>query len=166
MDASHRGFGPARGVNRPRLVRLIAAGGGVGFARYAPGTVASAAAAFVGAGLLKFPPVALIAAAVAASLGGFWAVRAARVDGDPGWVVADEIAGQLIALMGLRHPSGIGLLAAFVLFRLLDIVKPGPVGWADRQTGPFGIMADDIIAGLIAAGLLLGLRTAWPSALG
>ena len=153
-------------MNRVSLPELIAAGGGAGFSPYAPGTAGSAVAALVGAGLLKLHPTALITAALTASLVGFWAVRAARVDGDPGWVVIDEFAGQLIALLGLAHPSGTGLLAAFLLFRLLDIVKPGPIGWADRQTGAFGIMADDIVAGLIAAGLLLGLRAAWPGALG
>lgn len=145
-----------------RIARLIAAGGGAGFSPYAPGTVGSAAAAFIGAGLLKFPPAPLIAAALAATLGGFWAIRAARVEGDPGWVVIDEIAGQLIALLGLSHPSGLGLLSAFLLFRLLDILKPGPIGWADRQSGAFGIMADDIIAGLITAGVLFSIRAAWP----
>ncbi len=153
-------------MSRLGLTGLIAAGGGLGFAPYAPGTVASAAAAFVGAGLLKLPPVVLIAAAVVTSLGGFWAVRTAHVEGDPGWVVIDEVAGQFIALLGLSHPSGIGLLAAFLLFRLLDILKPGPVGWADRQSDAFGIMADDVIAGLVAAGVLFAARTVWPGALG
>ncbi len=40
-----------------------------------------------------------------------------------------------------------GLLAAFLMFRLLDVAKPGPIGWADRQGGAAGIMADDLIAG-------------------
>lgn len=149
-----------------RIARLIAAGGGAGFSPYAPGTVASAAAVFVGAGLLKLPPAVLIAAALAATLGGFWAVRAARVEGDPGWVVIDEFAGQLIALLGISHPSGLGLLSAFLPFRLLDILKPGPIGWADRQSGAFGIMADDIIAGLITAGVLFSIRAVWPGVLG
>ena len=147
-----------------RVARLIAAGGGLGYAPAAPGTVASAAAAFVGAALLRWPPWALAVASVAAAAGGFWAVRAARVEGDPGWVVIDEIAGQLLALLGLAHPSGVGVLTAFVLFRVLDIAKPGPVGWADRQSGALGIIADDVVAGLIAAGVLLALRMVWPGA--
>jgi phosphatidylglycerophosphatase A len=69
-------------------------------------------------------------------------------------VVIDEFAGQWIALLPLSHPSPLGLLAAFVLFRLLDITKPGPIGWADRQHGPLGVMADDVIAGGIAAVVL------------
>ena len=57
-----------------------------------------------------------------------------------------------------------GLAAAFVLFRLFDITKWGPVGWADRRHGSFAIMADDVIAGLIAAALLLligAIRPQW-----
>ena len=53
-----------------------------------------------------------------------------------------------------------GLVLAFVGFRLLDIVKPGPVGWADRQPGAFGIMADDILAGAGVALTLLAARWA------
>jgi phosphatidylglycerophosphatase A len=56
----------------------------------------------------------------------------------------------------------IGCILAFVLFRLFDITKLGPVGWADRQHGAFGIMADDVIAGLIAALLLSALRMLLP----
>ena len=67
-------------------------------------------------------------------------------------MVVDEIAGQWIAMLGLgRRPQARGLLAAFALFRLLDIIKPGPIGWADRKRGPLGVMGDDIIAGAIAA---------------
>jgi phosphatidylglycerophosphatase A len=65
-------------------------------------------------------------------------------------------------MLGLAGTAWPGLLAAFVMFRLLDITKPGPVGWADRQPGAFGIMADDVIAGVLAAAILFGLRLCWP----
>jgi phosphatidylglycerophosphatase A len=81
-------------------------------------------------------------------------------------VVIDEFAGQWIAMLGLARPAWPGLLAAFVLFRLLDITKPGPVGWADRQPGAVGIMADDVIAGVLAAAILFAIRIAWPDLLG
>jgi phosphatidylglycerophosphatase A len=45
---------------------------------------------------------------------------------------------------------------------LLDITKPGPIGWADRQSGAAGIMADDVIAGAITAGILWALGSRWP----
>ena len=75
----------------------------------------------------------------------------AGIQGDPGWVVIDEFAGQWITLVPLHHLSAVGLILAFVLFRFFDITKLGPVGWADRQHGAFGVMADDVIAGAIAA---------------
>ena len=89
---------------------------------------------------------------------GAWAIAAGGVTGDPGWVVIDEIAGQWIALLALPRPAPLWLLAAFVLFRALDVAKPGPVGWADRQRGAVWVMADDVIAGALAAALLLALR--------
>lgn len=74
---------------------------------------------------------------------------------DPSEVVVDEYAGVLIALAFVpwQWPW---VVAAFVLFRIFDITKPGPVGWADRKlTGTWGVMMDDLIAGLLA-GLILG----------
>lgn len=148
------------------LARWIAAGLGTGYAPVAAGTVASAVAALVGAALLWWSPFALLAAALLATLGGVWAVRAARVDGDPGWVVIDEFAGQWITMLALGSVTLRGVLAAFVLFRILDVTKLGPVGWADRQHGAIGVMADDVIAGILAALILWALRALWPGALG
>ncbi|HET9019370.1 MAG TPA: phosphatidylglycerophosphatase A [Acetobacteraceae bacterium] len=136
----------------------IAAGLGLGRAPAAPGTVASAAAVLLGAVLLAWSPWALAAASVAATLGGIWAIRAAAAGDDPGWVVIDEVAGQWITLLALPRPAPLWLLAGFVLFRVLDIAKPGPVGWADRRHDPLGVMLDDVIAGAIGAALLLAAR--------
>ena len=146
--------------------RLIASGFGCGFAPFAPGTLASAATLLPGVLMLRFYPAVLPAAALIAALAGLWAIRAAHVVGDPGWVVIDEIAGQLLALCGLAHASVAGVLAAFIIFRLLDVAKPGPIGWADRQGGPAGIMADDVIAGAITAGILWAIGSRWPALLG
>jgi phosphatidylglycerophosphatase A len=57
------------------------------------------------------------------------------------------------------------LLAAFIIFRLLDITKPEPIAWADRQGGAAGIMADDLLAGAITAGILWAIRSQWPDLL-
>jgi phosphatidylglycerophosphatase A len=142
--------------------RLVAAGLGTGRTPLAPGTFASAFAVVVGAGLLALSPWWLALAALLASVGGFIVIERAGVQGDPGWVVIDEFAGQWITLLALPRPTLAGMLLAFILFRLFDVTKLGPVGWADRQHGTFGIMADDIIAGVIAAVLLLAARLAWP----
>src|SRR5258708_11610003 len=109
-----------------RVSRLVAGGGGWGFVPFAPGPVASAIALLLGALLMQPSPDLLPAAVLFAAFGGVWAIRAARIEGDPGWVVIDEFAGQWLALCGLSHASLPGLLAAFIVFRLLDVTKPGP----------------------------------------
>lgn len=82
---------------------------------------------------------------------------------DPGWIVVDETAGMLVALAGVAtSPTPFGVLIAFVLFRLLDIVKPWPVSWADRQPGAAGVMLDDLVAGGLALALLALSRMAFP----
>ena len=69
-------------------------------------------------------------------------------------IVADEIAGMWLALALLPQVWGLAL-AAFALFRWLDIVKPGPVGWLDREVkGGLGVMLDDVVAGLITGTVL------------
>jgi phosphatidylglycerophosphatase A len=148
------------------LARLIASGCGCGCVPYAPGTAASAVAALSGALLMQLSPYALPAAVLIATFGGLWAIHAANVKGDPGWVVIDEFAGQWFALFGLARASFTGIIAAFLIFRVLDIAKPGPVGWADRQKGAAGVMADDVIAGAIAAGILWAVTAHWPEAFG
>ena len=141
------------------MSRLVASAFGVGFFPLAPGTAGSAAALLVGAALLSGPPWLLPLGAALVAGAGFLAVQHAVTDpnSDPGWVVIDEVAGQWIAMLGLGGVSITGLAAAFLGFRALDIWKPGPVGWADRQAGAFGIMADDILAG---AGVALALCAA------
>lgn len=131
-------------------VRAIASLGGVGFLRPAPGSWGSLAVM----PLAFFPPwVALLAAVFFTTLG-YWALtRLPETGDDPGWVVIDEAAGQSLALAAAT--GWLSVLLAFALFRLFDITKPGPVGWADRRKGPVGVMADDVIAGAMAAAVLL-----------
>ena len=78
---------------------------------------------------------------------------------DPGKVVVDEVAGQLIALLPISW-SYIGdapilYITAFLLFRLFDIVKPYPARKFESLKGGWGIMADDLIAGVYAAVLVV-----------
>jgi phosphatidylglycerophosphatase A len=148
------------------LARFIASGCGCGFVPLAPGTVASALTLLPGALLLSAYPALLPLTAAVVVLAGLWAIRAATVDGDPGWVVVDEVAGQLLALYGLAHLSLLGMLWALLIFRALDVAKPGPIGWADRQGGAAGIMADDVIAGAVTAGILWAVGRHWPALLG
>lgn len=130
--------------------RRIASLGGVGHLRPGPGTWGSA----VVLPLALLPGWALALVALGFTLAGFWALaRLPEAEQDPSWVVIDEAAGMTLALVFAQ--GLLGVVLAFALFRLFDIVKWGPVGWADRQKGPFGVMADDLIAGAMAAGLVL-----------
>ena len=76
---------------------------------------------------------------------------------DPGEVVIDEIVGQIITFLATPKVSWIWLLAGFFLFRAFDIVKPFPARRAERLPGGWGIMLDDVIAGLYALIVLVVL---------
>lgn len=144
-----------------RMAWLVATLGGVGRLRPAPGSWGSAVvlpAAILG-------PAACFGLALLLTALGLWATRRLIGEGsnaDPSWVVVDEGAGQLLALATLPQVSAPGLALAFLLFRLFDITKPGPVGWADRRHGAIGVMLDDLVAGALAAVLLLALRAMLP----
>jgi len=136
------------------LSRLLATGFGLGFIPLAPGTAASAAAAVafrLALHDLAWPFYVLLVAALfvgGRSAAGSYAAELGRPD--PARIVIDEICGQLIALAFL--PAGwlpVGL--SFALFRFFDIIKPGPIRRLERLPGGWGIMADDVAAGLAAA---------------
>jgi phosphatidylglycerophosphatase A len=145
--------------------RLIATFFGAGLMRPAPGTWGSLAALPVAWAVhVLGGPWALALGALLAFGIGWWATQvetAGRDDPDPSEIVIDEVAGMWIALLPVSFGAagrGVdvlalwpGIVAAFVLFRLFDIWKPGPVGWADRRHDPLGVMLDDVIAGVFAA---------------
>ncbi len=142
---------------------MVAGGFGCGLAPRAAGTVASAAATLIAAGLLAISPALLPLGVSLALLSGFWAINRLGVTNDPGWVVVDEIAGQWIALLAAVRAGAPALIAGFVLFRVFDILKPGPIRWAERLPGAAGVMADDLLAGIAAASLLLAARLMFPA---
>lgn len=79
---------------------------------------------------------------------------------DPGAIVIDEVVGMAVALLGLPLTPAT-IIGGFILFRLLDIIKPFPVGWLDRRlSGGTGIVADDVAAGIIA-NLILRVLLVW-----
>lgn len=147
------------------MSRFIATFFGVGLMPLAPGTWGSAAAIPAAWAIHATGGFAgLLAATLAVTLTGWWAIAEAtrgRDDPDPGEIVIDEVAGQWVALLPVSLGATLsgasfpqlwpGILAAFVLFRLFDILKPGPVGWADRLHTPLGVMLDDVFAGIAAA---------------
>lgn len=138
----------------------IATGMGVGYAPLAPATVASAVALMLWVAIpLESNSAGLFA--VIASTFAIGCLAAHRIsqpdDEDPPRVVWDEFVGMWTTFLFLPR-TWPWLLAAFFLFRLLDIVKPPPIRRLERLPGGIGIMADDLAAGLIAAGLLNGIR--------
>jgi phosphatidylglycerophosphatase A len=136
----------------------VATAGGIGNAPIAPGTVASfVALAIVWA--VPFSPLGLVLTLLlVVAIGGWAAGRAERLlaTKDPGRVVIDEIAGMLLSVVALPRSFGL-LLAAFLLFRLLDILKPFPIRQSESLPGGLAIMLDDLIAGAFTLALLWGL---------
>ncbi len=141
--------------------RLIASLGGIGLLPKAPGTWGSLAALLLGMALLAAGGrLALAAGIIVATLAGLWAIPRAGGEADPGWVVIDEVAGMWLAMLPLPAPHWLGGTLAFACFRVLDIVKPGPIGVVDRWPGRVGVMGDDLLAGVVAAALVWAAQAA------
>jgi len=126
---------------------------GAGRAPIVPGTVGTLAAVPLAVLAEHFLPAwGFLAAALGIAILGVWASGvAARVMAvrDPGQVVIDEVAGYFVTLLFL--PAGAWtLLLGFILFRAMDIIKPQPARWAEGLPGGWGIVADDLIAGVYA----------------
>lgn len=160
-----------------RIATAIATVGGIGRIPWAPGTfgtlpaipIAWAAHWAGGITALVFVTAVIIAL-------GWWATSA-YLEGrqeDPKEVVIDEVAGMLITLLPLSWGLSMspvephvfpwpGWVGGFLLFRFFDIVKPPPVGWADRP-GALGVMMDDIVAGFMAGAMMMvaaGIAHGW-----
>jgi phosphatidylglycerophosphatase A len=142
----------------------IATCGGVGYFPVAPGTAGSAVGIVLVVALGRMVPayhwsgVLLAGAAVSIFLVGGWAAgRAEKFFGraDPRQVVVDEVAGQVITFLARPEASWKWLLAGFVLFRIFDVVKPFPARRAERLPGGWGIMTDDVLAGLYSLAALM-----------
>jgi len=145
-----------------RLARFLATVGGLGDVLPAPGTTVGSLL-----GVLLFLvalrvapsqllPVAAVSFAVLSAVA-VWACgaeAARRGVPDPGPVVLDEVAGQWLALLVLvaagHTPTLAQVLAAFLLFRAFDVLKPWPIRTLERLPGGWGIVADDLAAGLVA----------------
>ena len=156
-----------------RAASLAASVFGIGYVRIAPGTVMSAMAVPLALPIILYGGGwSLVAASLIAFGVGIWAcgdhVRTTGHE-DPSECVIDELAGQWLAcafavlpLAGLLPAARVtlpGFLLAFALFRLFDIWKPWPVSWADQKLpGGLGVMADDMIAGLMAGLLVMAAR--------
>lgn len=142
-------------------IHLLAFGFGSGLSPFAPGTCGTLIAVPIVMAVTSFGfEVHLAFAIIASVLGVFICGESARrlaVHDHPG-IVWDEIAGYSVTMLA-APPQWYWLLGGFVLFRFFDIVKPWPIREADHSLrGGLGIMLDDIIAGVFAAVVLLGVK--------
>lgn len=146
-------------MTRIDYLALAIATCGVGYLPLMPGTFGS----LVGVGiflLLSRTTVGLAVAIIAVTFAGIWAgSRTEALAGrkDPGKIVVDEVAGQLIATLPLvffTQWSIAAVIVSFVLFRFFDIVKPYPANRLQDLEGGLGVMCDDLVAGVYAAVLV------------
>lgn len=143
---------------------LLAFGFGSGLSPFAPGTMGTLVAVPIAIALKSLGPEGFwIALALMFLLGIPLCTRVSRKLGvhDCGGIVWDEIVGYCLAV-AFVPVQWTWLLAAFVLFRFFDIVKPWPIRQLDRKvSGGFGIMIDDIVAALFTVIVLAVLQTYW-----
>ncbi len=135
-------------MNLKKLKYIFATGFGIGYAPYIPGTIGSLVA------LLLFIFIPLqdyiwLAISILMFFIGMWVSGTVEKDNgkDPGIVVIDEFVGQWIALLFLPRILWI-FIASFIVFRILDIIKPFPAADLEELDGGIGIMLDDIIAAI------------------
>jgi len=149
------------GPRGPLWARLVATFFGVGRLRPGPGSWGSAVTVLFWAALAYFiaptlrVPLAIGLAVLITLIGIPAATRVARASGakDPQFVVIDEVAGQMVALIAVPL-AWKTFLAGFILFRIFDILKPPPVRQLERLPEGAGIVLDDIGAGLYALAVM------------
>ena len=142
----------------------IATSGPAGYAPIAPGTFGSAVGVLIYLATWRqsFEVQTLLTLGVV--LLGIWAATVASqhfAKPDPSHVVIDEVAGQLVTFVGLTV-SWPGVLAGFLLFRALDIIKPWPANRLEALHGGLGIMADDVMAAVYANLILRAALYSFP----
>lgn len=140
---------------------LLAFGLGAGLFPRAPGTAGTLVAVPLVLAMSALPTMAYLAVTVLMFFAGIWLCGRTATDlgvHDHSGIVWDEIVGYLVTVAWVPR-EGLWLVAGFVLFRLFDIWKPWPISVLDRRVkGGLGIMLDDLLAGLVAAGLLIFLE--------
>jgi phosphatidylglycerophosphatase A len=144
-------------------VHLLALGFGSGLAPFAPGTFGSLVGLAIALAVAPLGALALAALTLAVTVAGFWicgeSARRLGVHDHPA-IVWDEVAGMMITMLAVP-PQWWGAPLAFVLFRLFDIAKPWPIREIDHgMRGGAGIMLDDVVAGIMAAVVLMLVRAA------
>ena len=133
----------------------------LGFVKFMPGTIGSLVSLPLGYITLKFFGFWIfILIIILLILVSYFAISKYLISNeskDPKEVIIDEFIGQFIALIFIPN-SVLGLLLSFLLFRFFDITKLYPVNKAEKIPGAIGVLADDIVAGLMAAGIIIFLN--------
>ncbi len=145
---------PIEKIRLSNPVHLLATGFGSGLSPWVPGTMGTLAAVPFYYLLVWMSPWALIAAIAIGSLAGIYLCGKTSSDmqvHDHGSIVWDEFVGFWITMSLVPATDWQTVLAGFVIFRFFDMVKPWPISWLDKRVhGGFGIMLDDIVAGLMS----------------
>ncbi|MBP6703169.1 MAG: phosphatidylglycerophosphatase A [Vicinamibacteria bacterium] len=144
---------------KERLAFVLATGFGSGYSPFAPGTAGSAVGLLFVWGMSYLSlPWQLAAVLVVTVLSMIAADIVARSTGlkDPGLIVADEIAGMMVTMIAIPL-SATSLILGFILFRVMDVVKPPPARQFENFKGGIGIVADDLMAGVYAHLALRGI---------
>jgi phosphatidylglycerophosphatase A len=148
------------------IKRLILSCFGIGFSPVMPGTLASLLMLLVFLAVYYIYPapkvciaVVVVATAAASVFCLLFASEAEKQQKakDPAWIVIDEVAGQAAALLPAAVTSGrvlVYAVAAFVLFRILDVLKPPPIYEIQQLDGGLGILIDDLVAGIMAGTII------------
>lgn len=145
------------------LARLIATWFYCGYFPVGPGTAGSAAAVAIAWALHRFanmPAPAFALLALVLTVPGMWAAGVTeKMEGreDPGIVVIDEVIGEWLTIAGAATLHWKSWLLAFALFRIFDIWKPFPIRRLEKLPGGIGIVADDMLAGIYGAAVMLAL---------
>jgi len=150
-----------------RVALIVATAGGAGYFPIAPGTVGSAVGVVLYLATRHLAPIWHIAILAFVIVIGIWASTIAERHfkrEDPGYVVIDEVAGQLVTLL-LTGAGLSGAIIGFFVFRVLDVIKPWPARQFEAFHGGVGIMADDLMAGVYGLIIMFGIAFAMPSAM-
>ena len=138
-----------------KIAYIFATGLGSGYTPIAPGTAGSLIALVIYI-LVPMGNFVWLSICVLVFFIGIWASKIVEVKHgkDPGLVVIDEFVGQWLSLLFLPRIIPV-FIAAFILFRVLDIFKPFPANDAQKLPHGWGIMADDVIAGIYTNAIIL-----------
>jgi phosphatidylglycerophosphatase A len=151
-----------RGILNEKLIKLLATGFGSGLSSFAPGTAGTLVGVVICLLCLPLPWAMRLLIVIALSALSIYVAGQAEIiyqKKDDQRIVIDEIIGLQITMLPVAI-NVLSLCAAFVLFRIFDILKPFPIGNLQRLPGGWGVVADDVLAGIYAGVIMFTLNYA------